>query len=70
MKRDGVRKKKLTKFTATAFIVTTVNNIAAENYLLESHNFEYVLAAVFSQDPLEIFFKQASSVVEIISALT
>ena len=52
------RKRKLTKFTADAFIVTTKNNIAASKYLIENHDFQYILPSVFSQDPLEKFFGQ------------
>ena len=48
-----IRQKKLTKFTADAFIVTTKSSIAAATYLLAHHHFEFVLPAVFSQDPLE-----------------
>ena len=51
--------RKLTQFTADAFIVTTKFSIAAATYLLSHHNFEFVLPAVFSQDPLEKFFGQA-----------
>ena len=54
-----MRQKKLTKFTADAFIVTTKSSIAAATYLLAHHHFEFVLPAVFSQDPLEKFFGQA-----------
>ena len=46
--------KKLTRFTADAFIVPTKCNIAASK-----HNFQYVLPAVFSQSPLENIFGQA-----------
>ena len=53
------RQKKLTAYTANAFTVTTKNNISAAKYLLQTHNFEYVLPSVFSQDPLEKFFGQA-----------
>ena len=54
-----MRQKNLTKFTADAFIVTTKSSIAAATYLLTHHHFEFVLPAVFSQDPLEKFFGQA-----------
>ena len=54
-----MRQKKMTKFTAAAFIVTTKSSIAAATYLLAHHHFEFVLPAVFSQDPLEKFFGQA-----------
>ena len=50
------RKKKLTKFTAEAFVITTINNIAASKYLLENYDFQYILPPIFSQDPLERFF--------------
>ena len=53
------RKKKLTKFTAEAFVITTINNIAASKHLLENCDFQYILPAIFSQDPLEKFFGQA-----------
>ena len=53
------RQRKLTKFTADAFIVTTKFSVAAATYLLTNHQFEFVLSAVFSQDPLEKFFGQA-----------
>lgn len=55
----GKRCRKLTKFTADAFLVTTRFNIAAATELLINHHFRYVLSAVFSQDPLEKFFGQA-----------
>jgi hypothetical protein len=55
----GKRCRKLTKFTADAFLVTTKFNIAAATKLLTDHHFQYVLPAVFSQDPLEKFFGQA-----------
>lgn len=54
-----IRQRKLTRFTANAFVVTTVNNINAAECLLEKHKFKYVLPSVFSQDPLEKFFGQA-----------
>jgi len=55
----GKRCRKLTKFTADAFLVTTRFNIAAATELLINQHFRYVLSAVFSQDPLEKFFGQA-----------
>jgi hypothetical protein len=55
----GKRCRKLTKFTADAFVLTTKFNIAAATDLLSKHHFKYVLPAVFSQDPLEKFFGQA-----------
>ena len=51
--------RKLTKFTADAFIVTTKFSVAAPTYLLTHHQFEFVLFAVFSQDPPGKFFGQA-----------
>ena len=54
-----IRQKKLTAYTANAFTITTKNIINAAKYLLQIHNFEYVLPSVFSQDPLEKFFGQA-----------
>ena len=53
------RQKKLTQFTADAFKITTKYSIVAATYLLTYHNFQYVLPAVFSQDPLEKLFGQA-----------
>ena len=53
------RVQKMTQFTADAFIVTTTNVISAAEYLLKDLNFQYVLPAVFSQDPEEKFFGQA-----------
>ena len=41
------RKKKLTKFTAEAFVFTTINNIAASKYLLENYDFQYILPSIF-----------------------
>lgn len=58
-KGSGKRCRKLTKFTADAFVVTTKFNIAAATKLLSDYHFSYVLPAVFSQDPLEKFFGQA-----------
>ena len=52
------RQKKLTTYTVNAFTVTT-KNISAAQYLLQAHNFEYVLLSIFFQDPLEKFFGQA-----------
>ena len=56
------RKKKLTKFTAEAFVITTINNIAASKHLLENYDFQYILPAIFSQDPLESFLVRLGSV--------
>ena len=53
------RQRKLTKFTASAFVVTTKNAIFASNYLLENFDFQYILPAVFSTNPLEKFFGQS-----------
>ena len=53
------RMKKLTRFTADAFIVTTKFSIAASKQLHEMHNFQYALPAVFSHSPLEKCFGQA-----------
>ena len=58
MGRRG-REKKLTKFTASAFVVTTRNSIAAANHLFQNHGFHYILPAVFSTNPLEKFFGNA-----------
>ena len=49
----------MTQFTADAFTGTTTNVISAAEYLLKDHNFQYVLPAVFLQDPEEKFFGQA-----------
>ena len=48
----------MTKFTAEAFVITTINNIAASKYLLENYD-QYILPSKFSKDPLERFFGQA-----------
>ena len=42
-----------------AFKITTKYSIVAATYLLTYHNFQYVLPAVFSKNPLENFFGQA-----------
>jgi len=55
----GKRCRKLTTFTADAFVVKTKFSIAAASELLTDHHFSYVLPAVFSQYPLEKFFGQA-----------
>ena len=52
----GGRKLKLTKHTAKAFITTTGSNVAASTYLLEKHEFRYILPAIFADDILEKFF--------------
>ena len=51
------RQKKLTQ-TGNAFLVATDTNIRAAKMLIETHEFEYVIPAVFSQNPLETFFGQ------------
>ena len=58
---NGVRgrQQKLTKYTGNAFLVTTENNVLASKMLLEIHNFQYILSAIFSQDALEKFFGQS-----------
>ena len=53
------RQQKLTNYTATAFLVTTENNVLAAKYLLENYAFSYILPAIWSQDPVEKFFGQA-----------
>ena len=53
------RVKKLTSYTADAFKFSTEYNIQAAIYLFENYSFEYILSAIFSQDPLEKFFGQA-----------
>ena len=53
-----LRQQKLTKFTASVFVVTTKNVISATNYLLRNYDFQYVLPAAFSQNPFEKFFGQ------------
>ena len=57
---NGVRgrQKMLTTHTGNAFLVTTANNVLAAKMLLNTYKFEYVLSAVFSQNPLEKFFGQ------------
>ena len=52
------RQKKLTQQTGNAFLVATDTNIRAAKMLIETHEFEYVIPAVFSQKPLEEFFGQ------------
>ena len=47
------RQKKLTQQTGNAFLVATDTNIRAAKMLIETHEFEYVIPAVFSQNPLE-----------------
>ena len=65
------------KFTAFTFVVTTKNAIFASNYLLENFDFQYILPAVFSTNPLENVFGQSRqrvggnfyiNVVDVISA--
>ena len=46
--------QKVTKFTESAFVVTTKNVISAANYLFHNYDFQYVLPAVFSQNPLKL----------------
>ena len=53
------RVKKLTQCTADAFSITTAAVIKASEHLLENHDFQYILPAVFSQDPVEKFFGYA-----------
>ena len=53
------RQRKLTMDTGNAFLITTKNNVLASKKLIESHGFEYVLSAIFSQNPIEKFFGQA-----------
>jgi len=55
----GKRCRKLTKFTADAFVVTTKFNIAVATDLLTNQHFRYFLPAKLSWDPLERFFGQA-----------
>ena len=52
------RQRKLTHATGNAFIVTTQVNILAAKLLLTNHNFQYILPAVWSQNPIEKFFGQ------------
>ena len=42
-----------------AFLITTKYNVLASKKLIESHCFEYVLPAIYSQNPIEKFFGQA-----------
>ena len=59
-KSEGkTRVKSLTQYTASAFKDSTIFNIEATKHLLENYSFEYILSAIFSQDPLEKFFGQA-----------
>ena len=57
--QGGRCKQKAYLFTANAFIVTTINNINAAEYLFDKHKFKYVLQSVFCQDRLEKFFWEA-----------
>ena len=50
------RQKKLTRYTASTFFVVTTNAVSATNSLFQNYDFQYVLPAVFSQNPLEKFF--------------
>ena len=50
------RKHKLTVSTANAFITTTKTAIAATKHILTHHDHEYVLPAVWTDDPVEKFF--------------
>ena len=49
---------KLSKHTAKAFITTTGSNLAAATYLLEKHEFQYVLPTIFADDIFEKIFGQ------------
>ena len=54
------RVKSLTNYTADALKDTTKFNMEAAKYLFENYpKFQYILPAIFSQDPLEKFFGQA-----------
>ena len=53
------RQRKLTKDTGNAFPITTKSNVLASKKLIESHCFEYVLPAIYSQNPIEMFFGQS-----------
>ena len=57
--RGGGATEKMTKFTASAFIVRTNYSIAAVDHLFQHHGFQYVLPALFSTNPLEEFFGTA-----------
>ena len=47
----GGRKLKLTKQTAEAFTVSTRNNVDAAKLLLADKDFDYVLPAIFADEP-------------------
>ena len=49
---------KLTKITASAFIITKKTNIDAAYHLLAEMKFSYVLQAIFADEVLEKFFSQ------------
>ena len=48
----------MTTHTGNVFLATTANNVLAAKMLLITYKFEYILSAVFSQNPLEKFFGQ------------
>ena len=48
----------MTQQTGNAFLVATDTNIRAAKMLIETHEFEYVIPAGFSQKTLEKFFGQ------------
>ena len=58
MHMERWKRVQLTRFTSTAFVVTTKSAIEAAKHLFQEHNFQYVLPAVFSTNPLEKFFGQ------------
>ncbi len=52
-------RKKLTRQTSEAFVLSTRPNIEAAELLLTQHNFNYVLPGVFADEAVEKFFGQA-----------
>jgi hypothetical protein len=50
------RKQKLTLSTANAFVSTTKTAIAASKHILKHHDHDYVLPAVWADEPVEKFF--------------
>ena len=59
-RRVVTRKKKLTKFHASAFDVSTRNSVAIANHKFQNQNFNYMLPGVtLSTNPLEKIFDQS-----------
>lgn len=57
--KGRVKKKKLSKFNATAFVYKANINTDAANCLHENQNFEYVLPPTCSKYLLETFLRKA-----------